>query len=117
MTTFIKKYVANCDICQRMKNHPQKPFGPLQPNKVSFESWKIITADMITHLPKSDGYNAILVIVDRLTKRAHFYAITNEFSFKYLAIILMKRYYSLYELSLQIILDRDVQFAADLFQD
>ena len=72
---------------------------------------------MITHLPKSDEHNAILVIMNRLTKRAHFYTITDKFSFKDLAMILMERYYSLHELSLQIISDRGVQFAADLFQD
>ena len=72
---------------------------------------------MITHLSKSEDHDAILVVVDRLTKRAHFYAITDKFSSKDLAMLLMKRYYSLYELSLQIIFDRGIQFVVNLFQN
>ena len=34
MTTFVKKYITGCDMCQQMKNYPQQPFGPLMPNKV-----------------------------------------------------------------------------------
>ena len=88
MTTFVKNYVAGCDVCQRMKNHPALPFGPLQLNKVPSEPWEVISADLITQLPESEGHNAILVVVDRLTKRAHYFAITNEFSAKDLANIL-----------------------------
>ena len=79
MTTFVKQYVTGCDICQRMKNKPQQPFGPLIPNKVPNEPWEVITTDLITQLPESQGYNAICVVVDRLTKRAHFYPLTNKF--------------------------------------
>ena len=47
--------------------------------------------DLITQLPESDGFNAIMVVVDRLTKRAHFFPITNEFSARDLANILYER--------------------------
>ena len=82
MTTFVKKYVTGCDLYQWMKNRPQQPFGPLVPNKVPNRPWKIISMDLITQLPESNGYNAICVIVDRLTKRAHFIPINNRFSSK-----------------------------------
>ena len=117
MSVFIKKYVAGCDICQRMKNRPQQPYGPLQPNPVPGEPWEIITVDLITQLPESLGHNAILVVVCRLTKRAHFFAITNEFSAKDLAKIMHERIYPLHGLPLQIISDRGTQFAAELFQE
>jgi len=60
-----------------MKNYPQQPFRPLVSNKVSNRPWKIISIDLITQLPKSNNYNAICVIIDRLTKRAHFIPINN----------------------------------------
>jgi len=82
MTLFVKKYVTGCDVCQRMKNHLQQPFGPLMPNKVPNGPWEIISMDLITQLPESNGYNAICVIVDRLTKRAYFISINNRFSSK-----------------------------------
>ena len=48
MTTFVKQYVTGCDICQRMKNKPQQPFGPLMPNKVPNELWEVTTTNLIT---------------------------------------------------------------------
>jgi len=77
MTTFVKKYIMGCDMCQRIKNRPQQPFGPLISNKVPNGPWKIISTDLIMQLPESNSYNAICVIVDRLTKRAHFIPINN----------------------------------------
>ena len=95
-----------------MKNHPQQPFGLLQPNKVLNGPWEIIT-----QLSKSDGYNAICVVVDRLTKRAHFFPIINEFSARDLAQLFYDRIYPLHGLPIQIISDRGTQFAAELFQE
>jgi len=81
MTTFVKKYVMGCDMCQQMKNRPQQPFGPLMPNKVPNGPWKIISMNLINQLPESNGYNAICVIVDRFTKRA-----LSQTSFGYISI-------------------------------
>jgi len=115
MTTFVKKYITGCDMCQQMKNHPQQPFGPLVPNKVPNRPWEIISMDLITQLPESNSYNAIYVIVDRLTKRAHFIPINNQFSSKNMAQLLYDKVYPLHGLPLQIILDRGVQYLAKLF--
>jgi len=100
-----------------MKNHPQQPFGPLMPNKVPNGPWKIISTDLITQLPESNGYNAICVIVDRLTKRAHFIPINNWFLFKDMAQLIYDKVYLLHGLPLQIISDRGVQYSAELFQE
>ena len=117
MSIFVKNYVTGCDTCQRMKNRPQQPYGLLQPNKVPNGPWEIISTDLITQLPESDGYNAICVVVDRLTKRAHFFPITNQFSAKDNAQLLYDRIYPLHGLPLQIISDRGTQYAAQLFQE
>jgi len=117
MTTFVKKYVMGCDMCQWMKNRPQQPFGPLVPNKVPNRPWEIISTDLITQLPESNSYNAICVIVNRLTKRAHFIPINNQFSSKDMAQLLYDKVYPLHGLPLQIILDRGVQYSAKLFQE
>jgi len=117
MITFVKKYVTGCDMCQYMKNHPQQPFGPLVPNKVPNGPWEIISMDFITQLPESNSYNAICVIVDRLTKRAHFIPLNNQFSSKVMVHLLYDKVYPLHRLPLQIILDRGVQYLAKLFQE
>jgi len=100
-----------------MKNRPQQPFGPLVPNKVPNRPWEIISTDLITQLPESNSYNAICVIVNRLTKRAHFIPINNQFSSKDMAQLLYDKVYPLHGLPLQIILDRGVQYSAKLFQE
>jgi len=73
--------------------------------------------DLITQLPESNGYNAICVIIDRLTKRAYFIPINNRFSSKDMAQLLYDKVYPLHGLPLQIILDRGVQYSAELFQE
>ena len=117
ITTFVKKYVTGCDTCQRTKNRPQQPYGPLLPNPVPNGPWEVITIDLITQLPESDGFNAICVVVDRFSKQAHFFAITNEFSAKDLANLLYERVWIHHGLPLQIISDRGTQFAAEIFQE
>ena len=117
MTTSVKKYVTGCDMCQQIKNCPQQPFGPLVPNKVPNRPWEIISTNLITQLPESNGYNAIYVIVNRLTKRAHFIPINNWFSSKNMAQLLYDKVYPLHGLPLQIISDRGVQYPAELFQE
>jgi len=100
-----------------MKNHPQQPFGLLVPNKMPNEPWEIISMDLITQLLESNSYNAICVIVDRLTKRAYFISINNQFSSKDIVQLLYDKVYPLHGLPLQIISDREVQYSAELFQE
>ena len=68
----IKRYVQNCDTCQRIKPVHHAPYGLLQPNEVPDKPWKSIAMDFITDLPTSKGHDAILVVIDRLTKMSHF---------------------------------------------
>ena len=69
----IARYVAECDVCQRVKTEHLKLGGPLQPLPIPSWKWQNISIDFITGLPRTlHGYNAIWVIVDRLTKSAHF---------------------------------------------
>jgi len=68
-------------------------------------------------LPESNGYNAICVIVDKLTKRPYFIPINNRFSSKDMVQLLYDKVYPLHGLPLQIISDRGVQYLAKLFQE
>ena len=100
-----------------MKNHTQQPFGPLVPNKVSNRAWKIISMDLIIQLPELNSYDTICVIINRLIKRAHFILINNQFLSKDMVQLLYDKVYPLHRLLLQIILDREVQYSAELFQE
>ncbi|KAF9799377.1 hypothetical protein IEO21_10574 [Rhodonia placenta] len=72
MSKFVNEYVSTCDVCNRTKTFPAKPQGPLKPNEIPERPWQIITTDMIVGLPKSDGFDSILVTADRFTKQVHF---------------------------------------------
>jgi hypothetical protein len=63
----ITDFVHQCDVCQHSKHSTAAPAGLLQPLPVPTGPWKDITMDFIEGLPLSDGYNSILVVVDRFT--------------------------------------------------
>ena len=69
----IARFVAECDVCCRVKDEHLKLAETLQPLPVPVWKWEDITMDFISGLPKtSSGYDSIWVIIDRLTKSAHF---------------------------------------------
>jgi transposase InsO family protein len=68
----VTSFVNSCPHCQQTKTFPSCPSSKLQPLPPPSEAWEEITADLIVYLPKSDGFDAIFVVVDRFTKRAHF---------------------------------------------
>ena len=66
-------FVHRCLTCQQVKAEYQRPVGLLQPFEVAEWKWEHITMEFVTHLPRtSQGHDAVWVIVDRLTKSAHF---------------------------------------------
>jgi hypothetical protein len=73
MKADIARFVAHCDTCQRIKAEYQKPAGVLQPLPIPVWKWDKIGLDFVVGLPKTQkGHDSIWVIVDRLTKVAHF---------------------------------------------
>src|SRR5258707_616714 len=68
---YVASYVAGCDTCNCCKSFPMQKVGKLTPNQIPSCCWEVISVDTIGELPESKGYNAILVVVDRLSKRIH----------------------------------------------
>jgi hypothetical protein len=60
----VREYVDECKTCQRVKTHRTLPAAPLHPHEAPSRPWEIITLDLLGPLPMSNGYNAILVIID-----------------------------------------------------
>ena len=71
LPSYVARYVRGCDTCNRVKTFPTQKVGKLIPNKVPDHQWQVISVDMISKLPESHGNNAILVVVDRLSKHIH----------------------------------------------
>lgn len=112
MSVYVEKYVTGCDKCARTKNRSQQTYGPLQPNAVPDGPWQIITCDLITQLPKSSGYDAIFVVVDRLTKQAHFIPTTSDVDAPGIGDLFLNHIWKLHGTPREVISDRGPQFAA-----
>ncbi|CAI7850150.1 unnamed protein product, partial [Closterium sp. NIES-53] len=73
MLTDVQRHVASCPTCQLMKSSWKRPAGQLQPIPPPERAWQQVTMDFVTGLPAgASGNDSILVVVDRLTKMAHF---------------------------------------------
>jgi hypothetical protein len=88
----VAAHVALCDTCHRVKAEHQRTAGLLQPLKVPEWKWEEIGMDFIVGLPRTrDGYDSIWVIVDRLTKVAHFILVKTTYTGAKLAELYMSR--------------------------
>ncbi|GJW48960.1 putative reverse transcriptase domain-containing protein [Tanacetum coccineum] len=80
MKANIATYVSKCLTCAKVKAEHQKPSGLLQQLEIPVWKWERITMDFITKLPRTpSGYDSIWVIIDRLTKSAHFILMNEKF--------------------------------------
>jgi hypothetical protein len=101
------EYIALCDTCQRVKAEHQRPAGLLQPLKISEWKWEEIGMDFIVELPRTQaGCDLIWVIVDRLTKVAHFIPVKIIYSGAKLVELYMFRIVCLHGVSKKIVSDR-----------
>ena len=77
----VMKLVSRCLVCQQVKVEQRKPLGTLQSLPILEWKWEYITIDFVVSLSHTCiGYDAIWVIMDRLTKSTHFLAILNNFT-------------------------------------
>ena len=80
MQKSIKEYIVKCQLCQQAKYSTQPPAGLLEPLPIPSHFWLDIAMDFITGLPRVQGYAVIMVVVDRLSKFAHFIPLPEDYS-------------------------------------
>lgn len=85
MKGHVKEYVAKCSNCQRNKTLAASPAGLLQPLPRPDKIWDDISMDFVEGLPKSQGNDTIFVVVDRLSKYAHFIPLSHPLNAKTVA--------------------------------
>jgi hypothetical protein len=113
----VTEYVALCDTCQRVKMEHQRPAGLLQPLKIPEWKWEEIGIDFIVGLPRTQArYDSIWVIVDRLTKVAHFIPVKTTYSDAKLAELYMSRIMCLHGVQKEIVSDRGSQFTSKFWE-
>ena len=109
----VARFVAKCLTCQQVKAEHQRPGGQLQSMEIPEWKWDEITMDFIVGLPKTTaGYDSIWVIVDRLTKSAHFIPVKVTFTAEKLAWIYHREIVRLHGVPRSIISDRGTVFTS-----
>jgi hypothetical protein len=112
----VKQFVTTCAVCQHNKYSTQSPYGLLQPLPLPQQVWEDISMDFITQLPPTHNRSCIWVIVDRLTKFAHFIALPNSFTAASLAPIFITEIYRLHGAPKTIVSDRDRVFVSQFWR-
>jgi len=113
----VRKYVEGCEHCQRTKNFPAKPRGLLSPNRIPERNWQWISVDLITQLPPSLGYDAILVIVDRLSKLIRLAATNGGVTSEGIARLFRDKVWKDFGLPEGILSDQGSQFVSNFMRD
>ncbi|KAI3819334.1 hypothetical protein L1987_13161 [Smallanthus sonchifolius] len=113
----ISLYVSKCLTCLKVKVEHQRPSGLLEQPEIPVWKWECIAMDFITKLPQtSRGHDSIWVIIDRLTKSAHFIPIREDYRVEKLARIYIDEIVSRHGVPLNIISDRDGRFTSHFWQ-
>ncbi|GKD71245.1 reverse transcriptase domain-containing protein [Tanacetum coccineum] len=113
----IAVYVSKCLTCLKVKAEHQRPSGLLQQPEIPEWKWEGIAMDFVTKLPRtSSGYDTIWVIVDRLTKSAHFLPMREDYKMDRLARLYLNEIVARHGVPISIISDRDSRFTSRFWQ-
>ncbi|KAD4180371.1 hypothetical protein E3N88_28962 [Mikania micrantha] len=113
----IALYVGKCLTCSKVKAEHQKPSGLLQQPEIPQWKWEQISMDFITKLPRTpQGFDSIWVIVDRLTKSAHFLPIQEDYKMEKLSTLYINEIIARNGTPTSIISDRDSRFTSRFWQ-
>jgi hypothetical protein len=114
----IAHYVARCNNCRRVKAIHMKTVGPLQSLPIPTWKWEDISMDFIVGLPKTaKGFDSIWVIVDRLTKIAHFLPVKTSYLVLTYAQVYIACILSLHGIPKTIVSDRGPQFVSKFWEE
>jgi hypothetical protein len=113
----VMRHIKECTTFQQNKDEHTHPTGLLQPLPIPEHKWESVSMDFITGLPKAQGKDCIFVVVDRLTKFAHFFAISMDFSASQVADLFFREVFRLHGLPKTIVSDRDSIFMSIFWQE
>ncbi|GJU08191.1 putative reverse transcriptase domain-containing protein [Tanacetum coccineum] len=117
MKADIAMYVSKCLTCAKVKDEHQKSSGLLQQPEIPIWKWERITMDFVSELPRTpSGYDTIWVIVDQLTKSAHFLPMKKTDSMEKLTQLYLKEIVRRHGVSILIISDQDSHFTSRLWR-
>ena len=121
MREAVEAYVLSCVICKRSKAPRHKPHGQLFSLPIPTHKWKDLTMDFVTELPPSRDWNgqvydSIFVMLDRLTKMAHYTPVLKTITATQLAYVMQREIVRIHGLPDSIVPDQDSFFTSNFHQ-
>ncbi|KAH0613403.1 uncharacterized protein H6S33_005289 [Morchella sextelata] len=113
---YIARYLRNCDTCQRSKSNTHGKLGVLRSLPIPEQPWQEVSMDFVTGLPESEGYDAIMVVVDRLTKIRHLLPCNTTVNSEDVAQLYLRNIWKLHGLLTHVTSDRGTQFTAKFWK-
>jgi len=112
MSRYIGQYVGTCDLCLRTKPIRQALVGELHPLQIPDSRWDTLSVDFVVELPLSSGYDAVMTVVDSVSKRAHFISTYTMVTAEGAARIFLYQVWKLHGLPMCVVSDCGPQFVA-----
>ncbi|XP_035549739.1 uncharacterized protein LOC118349426 [Juglans regia] len=109
----VKKFICECEVCQRNKSENILPAGLLQPLPIPQQIWTDVSMDFVEGLPVSKGFSVVMVVVDRVSKYAHFLALKHPFTAATVAALFLNNIFKLHGMRSSIVSDRGATFTSD----
>lgn len=116
LCSMVAEYVRSCTSCARSKAPKHKPYGLLQQLPIPNKPWNSISMDFIEQLPPSNGFTAILVVVDRLSKQSIFIPTFDTVTSVDLAILFVQHIFSKHGVPSHVTSDRGSEFVSCFFR-
>jgi hypothetical protein len=117
MSRYIGKYTSTCDLCMRTKTQRCPPVGELHPLPIPNTPWDTVSVDFIVELPESAGHDAVMVVVDSVTKTAHFMPTFITVSAVGTARLFVQHVWKHHRLPRKVVSDRGSQFVAEFTRE
>ena len=113
MSCYISQYVKTCDLCLWTKVQCCPPIGELAPLPVLEVCWDTISVDFIIELPESHGYNAVMNVVDSMSKISHFILTHTTITALRAAHLFLAHVWKLHRLPRQVASNQDPQLIVE----
>ncbi|XP_047268023.1 uncharacterized protein LOC124898416 [Capsicum annuum] len=113
----VRSFVQQYDICQRNKYNAAAYLGYLKPLPIRKGVWTDVCLDFIKGLPKSNGKDVILVVVDRLSKYGHFLCLHHPYTTQSIAQCYLDHVFKLHGILVTMTSDRDLVFLSSFWQE
>jgi len=112
MSRYIKQYISTCDLCLRTKLIRQALVDELHPLQIPDSQWDMLSVDFVVELPLSSGHDAVMTVVDLVSKQAYFIPTHTTVIVKGAAWLFLHQVWKLHGLPKYVVSDHRPQFVA-----